>query len=106
MSPPPDWLASRPDTALHMVRGGKGYAVLPKPASSAACEQLVEVVSPSGKTCGSSTFSMGGGACSTSNIIVGYDGTVVQQAPRERETCTAAGHQCTCTYRYWPAFFR
>jgi hypothetical protein len=106
MSPPPDWLASRPNTALHMVHGGKGYAVLPKPASSAACEQQVGVVSPSGKTCGSSNFSMGGGACSTSSIIVGYDGTVVQQAPRERETCTAAGHQCSCTYRYWPGFFR
>lgn len=106
MSPPPDWLAARPNTGLHMVHGGNGYAVLPKPASSPACEQQIEVVSPSGKTCGSSTFSMGGGACSTSSIIVGYDGTVVQQGARERETCTAAGHQCSCTYRYWPGFFR
>src|SRR5439155_1645231 len=73
---------------------------------SPACEQQIEVVSPSGKTCGSSTFSMGGGSCSTSSIIVGYDGTVVQQGARERETCTAAGHQCSCTYRYWPGFFR
>ena len=40
------------------------------------------------------------------SIVVGYDGTVVQQAPRERETCSAADHVCTCTYRYWPGFFR
>ena len=38
----------------------------------------------------------------TGTIIVGYDGTVVQQGPRERETCSAADHICTCAYRYWP----
>jgi hypothetical protein len=106
MSPPPAWLAARPGKDLHMVRGGKGYAVLPMPENSAACEQEVEVISPSGQVCGSTMFSIGGGACATSSIIVGYDGTVVQQGPRERETCSASGHVCTCTYRYWPGFFR
>ena len=106
MSPPPPWLAARPRKNLHMVHGGKGYAVLPMPESSAACDQQVEVISPSGQFCGSSTFSMGGAACTTSSIIVGYDGTVVQQGPRERESCTANDHICTCTYRYWPGFFR
>jgi hypothetical protein len=106
MSPPPSWLASRPTTvALHMVGGGKGYAALPAPASSAACDQVVEVISPSGKSCGSSTFAIGGGSCMTNSIIVGYDGTVVQQLPREREACTAADHQCDCTYRFWPGYF-
>jgi hypothetical protein len=106
MSPPPPWLAARPGKTLHMIRGGTGYAVLPVPGSSAGCEQQIEVVSPSGQVCGSATFSIGGGACATGTIIVGYDGTVVQQGPRERETCTAVDHICTCTYRYWPAFFR
>lgn len=106
LSPPPAWLAARPRKNLHMVHGGTGYAVLPMPESSSTCDQQVEVISPSGQACGASTFSMGGGACTTSSIVVGYDGTVVQQGPRERETCTAADHQCTCTYRYWPAFFR
>jgi hypothetical protein len=107
MSLPPPWLASRPDTKLHMVHGGKGYAVLPAPGSNAACEQVVEVISPSGKVCGSSKFAVGGGSCTTSSIIVGYDGTVVQQLPREREApCTAADHQCDCTYRYWSGYFR
>jgi hypothetical protein len=107
MSPPPDWLASRSTTvSLHMVGGGKGYAVLPAPGPSAACEQAVEVISPSGKICGSSTFAIGGGYCATSSIIVGYDGTVVQQLPREREApCTAAEHQCDCTYRFWSGYF-
>jgi hypothetical protein len=79
-----------------------GHAVLLAPGSNAACEQVVEVISPSGKVCGSSTFAVGDGSCTTSSIIVGYDGTVVQQLPREREApCTAADHQCDCTYRYW-----
>jgi hypothetical protein len=106
MSPPPAWLASRPGTALHMVHGGKGYAVLPAAGNSTACEQQVDVISPSGQACGSATFSIGGGACTTRSIIVGYDGTVVQQGPRERESCSANDHICTCTYRFWPGFFR
>jgi hypothetical protein len=107
MSPPPPWLASRPHTNLHMVHGGNGYAVLPAPGSTGACEQVVEVISPSGKVCGSSTFGIGGGSCTTSSIIVGYDGTVVQQLPREREApCRAADHECDCTYRYWSGYFR
>ena len=106
MSPPPAWFAARPGKSLHMVHGGKGYAVLPRPEDSASCEQRIEVISPSGQVCGSATFSLGGGACKTGTIVVGYDGTVVQQGPRERETCSANDHICTCAYRYWPAFFR
>jgi hypothetical protein len=89
-----------------MVHAGNGYAVLPMPGTSAVCEQQVEVIGAGGKTCGSSTFNISGGSCTTNSIVVGYDGTVVQQAPRERETCTAVDHQCTCSYRYWPGFFR
>jgi hypothetical protein len=107
MSAAPSWLASRPGVALHMVHGGAGYALLPLPGASAACEQDVEVVSRSGQSCGTARFAVGGGSCTTSSIAVGYDGTVVQQLPREREAaCTAAGHQCDCTYRFWPGFFR
>jgi len=106
MSPPPAWFAARPGKSLHMIHGGKGYAVLPAPENSTSCEQQIEVISPSGQVCGSATFSIGGGACTTGTIIVGYDGTVVQQGPRERETCSANDHICTCAYRYWPGFFR
>ncbi|MGE5048929.1 MAG: hypothetical protein ACM3PC_10195 [Deltaproteobacteria bacterium] len=107
MSPVPSWLAARPDVTLHMVHGGAGYALLPFPGPSDACEQGIEVLSPSGESCGIASFAVGGGSCTTSSIAVGYDGTVVQQLPREREAaCTAAGHQCDCTYRFWPGFFR
>jgi hypothetical protein len=108
MTPPPAWLAARPPTDLHMVHGGRGYAFLPGGPTSATCEQTIEVVSPSGTSCGASSFAIGGGSCATSSIIVGYDGTVVQQLPFEREasSCRAAGHLCNCTYRYWPGYFR
>jgi hypothetical protein len=103
----PAWLQAQPLASLHMVHGGLGYAVLPVPDSSSTCEQTVQIVSPSGQMCGSPSFAVGGGSCTTSSIIVGYDGTVAQQLPREREAaCTAAGHQCDCTYRYWPGYFR
>jgi hypothetical protein len=107
ISPAPSWLLARPDTRLHMVHGGRGYAVMSFPDASATCTQDIEVVSPSGQSCGTASFAIGGGSCTPSSIAVGYDGTVVQQLPREREAaCTAAGHQCDCTYRFWPGFFR
>src|SRR6185436_10924853 len=46
----PSWLATRSGVSLHMVRGGRGYAVLPGAQSSSKCEQTVEVVSPSGQS--------------------------------------------------------
>jgi hypothetical protein len=103
----PSWLVTRINTTLHMARGGTAYAVVPLQSASANCEQTIEVVAADGTSCGSATFTVGGGACDTTGpIIVGYDGTVVQQLPATRETCTAANHQCTCTYRAWPAFLR
>src|SRR5258708_101995 len=74
-----------------MIHGGKGYAVLPEPENSSSCEQQIEVISPSGQVCGSATFSIGGGACTTGTIIVGYDGTVVQRGPaRPASWCDSA----------------
>jgi len=107
LAPPPSWLAARPDKTLHMVHGGAGYAVIPPARASGLCQQQIEIVAPSGESCGTATFAVDGGTCTTNSIIVGYDGTVVQQLPEEREAaCTAAGHQCNCTYRAWSGFFR
>jgi hypothetical protein len=106
MSDPPAWLAARAENSLHMVHGGRGYAMLPNEGSSPTCEQTIAVISPSGELCGTLDFGVGGGSCTTTPMLVGYDGTVVQQLPRERENeCTAAGHVCDCTYRYWPGYF-
>jgi hypothetical protein len=89
-----------------MVHGGRGYAVLPPPANSPNCTQLIEVRAPSGASCGTAAFKIGtGGACDTKGIAVGYDGTVVQQFPDSAEQQRADG-QGTCTWQWWPGFFR
>ena len=107
---PPAWLVARPETRLHMVHGGAGYAVLPVvplPGTASPCSQTIEVVAPSGTSCGFATFPIAGGACTPMSIDVGYDGSVIQQLPTAMETCSAGGgHLCTCTWRRWNGFFR
>lgn len=99
---PPAWLASRPLSSLHMIHSGQGYAVLPNPASG-DCAQAIEVVSATGKTCGSQTFRAAAGTCNTSWIRVGYDGTVVQNAP---QSPACSGRTCSCSWQWWSAFYR
>ena len=108
MSKPPDWLpVLNADATLHMVHGGRGYAVVPGRGASDNCEQSVSVISPSGQLCGIASFSVGGGSCYLAPMVVGYDGTVVQQLPRDRENaCPSPYTSCDCTYRYWPGYFR
>jgi hypothetical protein len=107
IGPPPSWLVSRPNTTLHMVHGGTGYAVLPDFSfTQGPCQSQIEVIAPSGNSCGAATFPIAGGTCSGSRILVGFDGTVVQQTPAALESCTAGGHVCTCTWHSWPGFFR
>ena len=75
-TPAPDWLAARPDTRMHVAHGGTAYAMLPVPAQG-DCTQHIEVLAPSGKSCGSAEFRLAAESCPTSFIDVGYDGTVV-----------------------------
>jgi hypothetical protein len=98
----PDYLASRPDTRLHMAHGGKAYAMLPVPAQG-DCTQRIEVLAPSGKSCGSAAFTIAPGSCTTNFIDVGYDGTVVQQLPSSKAD---AEGRFQCNWRFWPAVFR
>jgi hypothetical protein len=104
--PAPDWLVSRPNTFLHMARGGRAYALLPAGGQeSPDCSQSIEVLSASGTSCGSVRFQVGTSACTTRGLSVGYDGTVVQQLPSAFEPCNEGGH-CSCTWRWWPAFLK
>jgi hypothetical protein len=95
MSDAPSWLQARPGRALHMVRGGTGYAVLPP--SSAACAQTLEIVSASGKVCGDLTFSSSASSCNYATVRVGYDGTVILGA-------SLGSNQCS--WEWWPGEFR
>jgi hypothetical protein len=101
--PAPEWLARRPDTRLHWVHGGRGYAVMPVSGSSSPeCRRDIEVVTPSGDSCGTVRFTGADTACNTTDVWMGYDGTVIQSLPG---TCDDIGH-CTCDWKWWPAYFR
>ncbi|HET8538771.1 MAG TPA: hypothetical protein VFL83_02745 [Anaeromyxobacter sp.] len=87
----PGWLASRPGYTFRNTRGERGYALFPPGGETASCTQKIELLAPSGRLCGTVTLSDPGGACRTRTVDQGWDGTVVQQGPRER-----------CAWRWWP----
>ena len=64
-------------------------------------------MAPSGKSCGSIGFRAATGACETSGLSVGFDGTVIQQLPLEFEKREPMMYgPTTCTWRWWPALLR
>jgi hypothetical protein len=103
LAAPPVWLRARSGTSLHMVHGGKGYAVLP-PATG-GCVKAVEVMAPSGTSCGSATFAGVSDTCSAATSTVGYDGTLMLAFSEAADQCNPGG-TCTCTWQWWPGFFR
>jgi hypothetical protein len=80
-----------------MVHGGRGYAVLPVAGAFNTKDCAIEVLAPSGKSCGNVSF----GVCGS--IAVGYDGTVVTQLPRQPGDCGA--QSCTFNWQWWSGFF-
>jgi hypothetical protein len=106
-TPAPEWLASRPaGTRLHMARNGRAYAVIP-PAVNAmgACSTTIDIVAPSGKSCGTAEFPSpptDGGGCQ-STMWVGYDGTAVQEIA---STALAPGFNGVMSrFRWWTGYF-
>ena len=106
--PPPSWLEARASTTLHMARGGRAYAVIspPPPTSGGACQATIEVVAPSGKTCGTAVFpgeqNAFNGFC-TASLTVGYDGTVIEKLD---ERSTGAGGGRVCGFSWWTGFLQ
>lgn len=106
-SPPPEWLTARRDALLQVVRRGKGYALVDAPQPTTDCVQRIEILAPSGKSCGSLSFRVATGACETSGLSVGLEGTVIQQRPLEFEKREPMVYgPTTCTWRWWPALLR
>ena len=88
----PGWLTSRPGFGLRNTRGARGYALLsPALVQSDDCSQRVELLTPSGRLCGRVTLKGDGGACTTSIVDQGWDGTVIQESARDH-----------CAWRFWP----
>jgi len=99
---PPEWLAARPVETLRLARKRRAYAVISPARLDNACHVDVEVVAPSGKSCGTATFpaAQSGQFCS-SGLFVGYDGTAVVGSVED----TGGGFR-TFTFRWWTAFLR
>ncbi|HZH03139.1 MAG TPA: hypothetical protein VEY30_05095, partial [Myxococcaceae bacterium] len=99
--PPPPWLPNGHRVAV--IRNRRGHALLPLPREGTVpCEQRVEIRSASGLACGAVVFRLSEAACSTRDISVGRDGTVIQQTALE--ACSEG--TCTCTHRWWPGLFQ
>jgi hypothetical protein len=102
-SAPPDWLAARPGTKLHMARNGRAYAVIHPARADGACHADIEVIATSGKVCGTAAFPAdpSGDSC-VGALTVGYDGTVVQQLGWTFYNDGTSNH--TCNFRWWTGF--
>jgi hypothetical protein len=103
-TPAPDWLALRPaGTTLHMARNGRGYAVIAPPVNTTGpCSTSIEVIAPSGKSCGTALFASPPDEnfrCQSA-MWVGYDGTAIQQiAP------VPVGDRYRTPVRWWAGYF-
>jgi hypothetical protein len=104
-SPAPDWLASRTDTLLAIVRGGRAYAFMPEAQNDGDCSQRVEVLTPDGQSCGAQDFRLASGNCQTLGIRIGLDGSVVQQMSPAFEQGAGTDNP-SCSWRFWPALLR
>jgi hypothetical protein len=100
----PGWLRNRPNTGAELARGGRAYAMMPWSTDASPCAQQVELVSPSGNSCGTTTFTVDGSSCLTRELRLGLDGTVMQMLPASREQFVPGSSVVkTCTLRFWPA---
>ncbi|HYY51342.1 MAG TPA: hypothetical protein VE755_00650, partial [Myxococcales bacterium] len=102
----PAWMTSRNNTNLALARGGRAYAVLANGGDGERCAQKLEVVAPSGNSCGSFDLAMtnDGNTCDNWDLSLGLDGTVVQHLPAQLEQALdSSGRTKSCTIRFWPA---
>lgn len=88
----PAWLVSRTGWRIRFTRGNQGYALFPPEGQQLAnCDPALELRAPSGRLCGTISFRVEGGGCTSGALDQGWDGTVVQQLS-----------QGGCSYRWWP----
>jgi hypothetical protein len=103
LDPAPSWLTSRPDRVPTLARGRLAYAMIPSGQSVDVCQQELEVVSAAGNSCGRIELPLDGLPCTTRDLRLGLDGTVMQMLPRSREPFVPQSTIRKCTARFWPA---
>lgn len=95
----PEWLSSRPETRVFVVRGGRANAIVGSPypkrtPSASTCNNSIELVTSSGQSCG--TVTVDAMVCA-STLFVGIDGTVFSMTQSQ---------DGLCSWRWWPALLR
>jgi len=82
----PDWLASHDNYDLQVIRGGNGYALIPR--AGAKPHDALDFVAATGESCGRLTFPVGG-------LSIGPDGTVIGSAGPDG-----------CSMSFWTALLK
>jgi hypothetical protein len=96
----PEWLRSRRDTSLFVVRQGRAYALASRRRANTDCVQSVEVFTPSGTSCGALLLRAAEGKCSLRDVGIGVDGTVVQTPTTDTPGADRP------PWRWWPGLLR
>jgi hypothetical protein len=91
---PPPWLASRP-LNVAVVRGGRANAFVSYRSSPSACEPRIEIVAPSGTSCGTVALPV---ADACTHVDVGTDGTVFAESELDGGA--------RCVWRWWSGLLR
>jgi hypothetical protein len=104
----PTWMSSRANSRLQIAYGGRAYAVMPLGAKDVPCTQRLEIVAADGTVCSARDYAIATGTCTTKDLALGADGTVIQPLPDELETKVDNGvvTEHTCTWRWWPRALR
>ena len=63
------------------------------------------IATPEGNSCGTVAFPNASDSCSFATGSVGYDGTAMVASSKVTDGCANSG-TCTCTWQWWPGFFR
>ncbi|HEY2030598.1 MAG TPA: hypothetical protein VGH20_15470 [Myxococcales bacterium] len=82
----PDWLTSHANYDLQVIRGGSGYALIPR--AGAAPHDALDFVAATGESCGRVTFP-------TAGLSIGPDGTVIGSSGPDG-----------CSMSWWPGLLK
>jgi hypothetical protein len=89
-SAPPAFLLQRPNTTFELVHHNTAYASASRKGDG-LCRQHVEILAPSGTSCGDVLYAIGeaGRGCKAAPVAFGWDGTFIARSG-------------SCAYRWWP----
>jgi len=101
-SAPPDWLTARPGSTLLIARSGRAYAVPHSGLGDSSCQADIEVLAPSGASCGTAVLPTDASWCRPA-LVLGRDGTVVEGTAVDGP---AGSSRRTSMFRWWTGLLK